>query len=615
MVQPYNIGLTVGADIDPLKRDLGRATKEVDSFGKSVSNGLSKAATAFAAFSVAGVAATGAIYAAGANLVDQQSKLARAIGGTVAATQALTYAADLAGVSMEGVEKDVRKLNASLANPSPKAFEALEKLGLGAANLLQMDVDGRIAAIADRFKELGYTTAEADAAMRNLGLRSADITKFMIDGGGAIRDARRELEQYGFALSDLDAAKVEEANDAFTRAQKVFSGVSQVVAVELAPYLQAVIVKFTEMAKEGGGVGNIVKNAMNSVIGVLSFVANAVEGVKRTFEVAGKAVVVAGLAMKSAMLSVADAITSGPIAKLNDLIDLANKLPNIDIENIRFTDTVRAEIDLTEAAIREGMADIHETLMQPLPGESFRQWAEEVQTSADQAAAAVVASRESMTAPEEIEDKSGILKTPMDEFELDGEDAFATEQELFAKHWDEMNRIAVAGAGGVAQAIASKWGMAAGSTAAAGKSMFDSFSQNSRKMFEVNKAWGIADAIVSTAQGIAAGVRLGWPMGIPAVAWAVANGAAQISKIRSTQFGGGGGSSPTTSAAGSSAQQLPNGGQQAGASGDARVLRIEGFNASSLYTGSQMENLANSLEEFWSDGGGKGRVIFADKER
>jgi hypothetical protein len=62
---------------------------------------------------------------------------------------------------------------------------------------------------------------------------------------------------------------------------------------------------------------------------------------------------------------------------------------------------------------------------------------------------------------------------------------------------------------------------------------------HSKSMFEVSKRFAEVDAGISMWQGVAKGVALGWPLGIPAVAWALAEGAATISQIESQNFGGG----------------------------------------------------------------------------
>jgi hypothetical protein len=644
-----NIGLTVGANIDPLRGDLNRAAGYVSQFGSDATTSIGRfsydagvmlgnVAKAFAATGAAAVAGLTAITIAGANFIDNQSKLARQLVGTVDGINALQYAADLSGVAIEPLSENIRKLNAMLANPSDASKKALDALGLSARELLKMDVDERVAALSDRFAELGYTLPQIDAALKQIGVEGKDVGKLFLEGGEGIRAAREELLAWGFAVSDIEASKIEAVNDSFSKATRILDGIGQVIAAKVAPYIEDLINRFTELAKTGGGAGGLIASAFDPVFKVMTFTIDAVAGIGRAFEVAGKTAALAFLSVEATLWATAGAILNGPAKAVNYFIDTLDKIPGIDIDfrvpttiGDAFTANAKTALD----AVTVGMADIQATLLKPLPGTAIENWAAGVKTSIDSVKSAADFSGS----------ETGALKLPVDFTEandaldmfaekLDQEtrakldafgesltmpsseeifDKFASDADKYRAHWDEMNAVAVAGAGAVAQTVADKFGNAAGSTAAAGKSMLESFSQSSRKMFEINKAWGYADAVISTAQGIAKGVSLGFPAGIPAVAWAVANGAAQISKIRAQTFGGGGSAPAGVQTGGGGqapqGQPSPETQQQRGGS-----LRIEGFDPSHLYRGDQLQNMAGALEEFWNDGGGKGRVIFAGKK-
>ena len=74
--------------------------------------------------------------------------------------------------------------------------------------------------------------------------------------------------------------------------------------------------------------------------------------------------------------------------------------------------------------------------------------------------------------------------------------------------------------------------------------------QHNKKMFEMNKAAGIANAIVSTYQGMAKALEWGWPMGPIFAGLIGASGFAKVSAIQSQSFSGSGGAAPSASAGG-----------------------------------------------------------------
>src|SRR5690606_24198956 len=67
----------------------------------------------------------------------------------------------------------------------------------------------------------------------------------------------------------------------------------------------------------------------------------------------------------------------------------------------------------------------------------------------------------------------------------------------------------------------------------------DAFAGHSQEMFIVSKATAIAQSLISTYQGIAKALELGWPMGPIAAAKIAAIGFAQVAAIVATTIGGG----------------------------------------------------------------------------
>ena len=92
---------------------------------------------------------------------------------------------------------------------------------------------------------------------------------------------------------------------------------------------------------------------------------------------------------------------------------------------------------------------------------------------------------------------------------------------------------------------------------------------------------------------------------MPAAAAMAAAGAAQIQAIRNAEFGGG----VAPSLAGSTVAPPTQNVSSAGAAPDNRALFIQGIQADSLFTGSQLRQLGERISEFLKDGG---QITFAD---
>jgi hypothetical protein len=128
-----------------------------------------------------------------------------------------------------------------------------------------------------------------------------------------------------------------------------------------------------------------------------------------------------------------------------------------------------------------------------------------------------------------------------------------------------------------------------------------------RKMFEINKAASLANAVVKGYESAVSAYKFGMDIGGPPVAAAmaalsVANTGAQINAIRSQTFGGGGGGtayapSGSTAATGQTAMQA---GQ--GSSGAGQVITIQGIGAGDMFTGDSVRGLIDQLIEAQRNG-------------
>lgn len=247
-----NLKVSIGADTADLARGIGRAKAHVQSFARVAKVGALAAGAAF----VAAGAGMAALAKGGLANVDAQAKMARSVDGSIDALRALQLAGADAGVATGDMNQSVQMMGKRLAEAARDGFgpahEALEMLNLSATDLMQMDVDARFGAIADAVNGLGLNAAGAADVMRQFGVRSNEVALALLQGSGAIRAARDEVDKFGLSLDAAAAAGVERANDAFSRVRLVFESLSNQLAVNLAPILEKISVDFQNMATVGG---------------------------------------------------------------------------------------------------------------------------------------------------------------------------------------------------------------------------------------------------------------------------------------------------------------------------------------------------------------------------
>jgi len=318
----------IGADTSGLERGLNRA-------GRSLA-GLAKAAAA------TGVLVGGALAAmtvAGLNAVDAQTKLARSLDGSANSLRAVQIAAGYAGVSVGEANTAMQQLNRELERAKEEgtpAQEALAKLGMSAKDLQGLDVDERMAALADRINALGLSSGQASDILRDLGVRSRNMALLLLQGGDAIRSAREEVAAFGLELTKAQTDSIESANDAVARMGLVFEGLRNKLAIEVAPTLQTMADRFNTLAQSEavqtaierlvsafGALADTIltEDFMQAAIDGLSGIANIAAGVAEGMVTVSQNVEIVTLAFSG--LAIAVAAAGGPLTVVAGLLALA----------------------------------------------------------------------------------------------------------------------------------------------------------------------------------------------------------------------------------------------------------------------------------------------------
>jgi hypothetical protein len=186
--------------------------------------------------------------------IDKVAKSARRLDASIGAFKALELSAGEAGVSLASLADDIQTMNRELATigKSGNGKRALDRLGLSLADLSGLDADEKIATIADRVKDLGLSSGETTAVLRDLGIRNREMALLMLQGGASIRAARSDIRDYGLEISAVDTSKIEAANDQLGRLGLITQYAGQELAKSLVPALGAMAQAMTNSLREGG---------------------------------------------------------------------------------------------------------------------------------------------------------------------------------------------------------------------------------------------------------------------------------------------------------------------------------------------------------------------------
>lgn len=268
-----DVAVRVGADLGPLQRNMRKGGRSLDQFSRQAGQTAKKVAAITAAVGLASAAIGVRMVNATNKSIDAQAKLARQLDGTIDGLRAVQLAGSDAGVETSVLNAAMERLTSRLGEAmegTGEAAKAIETLGLNAADLAGMDIDERMATIADRMETLGLSAAQAGNMLRDFGVRNGEVINLMRQGGDAIRNASVEVERFGLSLSEVDAAEVERAQDAMSRVGLAAEGLQQTLAVELADTITAVA---GQLQEEFVGASNNMRDGVRDAVdaGVNSF--------------------------------------------------------------------------------------------------------------------------------------------------------------------------------------------------------------------------------------------------------------------------------------------------------------------------------------------------------
>ncbi|ATG73683.1 hypothetical protein AN401_07270 [Zobellella denitrificans] len=405
-----NLALQIKADMRQAKAELGQVERTLKQAGRAgqqagrdIKEGMEKGTESVGrlALKVGAVIASLGLMARGiASIrrafgeIDELAKLARGLDASVAGMQALDRAAGRAGVSSGELQSALLRLNQRLGEAIEQggaAQDALSALGLSAEELVNMDVDERVAAIADAMKQYGLNSAQTAFALRELGIRQSAIVNLMQDGGDAIRNSREQIIKFGAALSDVDAAKIERANDAISEIDVVLTGIRNKIAVELAEPLAIVAERFAELAEENDGWSKEVLAGMEAVTKGIALLADMIRVLEIAWEL-GKAAA-AGytrfvLRQVETGLAAVERLVQGSINLMNGLIEGVNRIPGVSIDTIAQVQSgalagVRQSIELLDQAIDQALTNAQELALEPTNLAKAQQFWDEVRARAE----------------------------------------------------------------------------------------------------------------------------------------------------------------------------------------------------------------------------------------
>lgn len=477
-----NLNITIRA-FDKTSKALSSASAGVRKVGGAVLSAKT------AIVGLVGAAGFGALIKSGLAAGDSLAKTADKIGVTTEALAGMRHAAELTGVSTQTMDMALQRFTrraSEAAIGTGEAQGALKELGINAEDLVKLPLDKQMEVVADAMGGLSTQSDRVRIAMKLFDSEGVALVNTLGGGSAALREMIAEADHLGLALSRTDTAQIEAANDAFTRAKGVITGLTNQFTVAFAPVLEAIANSFRQGALDSAEFGNTGQRVADALVNAYAKVQGALHGVR---------MFVTRLQLGFVKLGAYIAEKLVPI--LGTFINIYNKIaPMLGKEIID-----NPLVGFAESA-RESVAILSEELLAMAgidPAANILEAYEAIKVKSRETAEAIAANKTQQVDTEktksaelaEFEAKTGVEKT---------------------KHITGQLATQLQGA-----------------------------AKNSKKMFAMQKAAGIANALISTYQGAAKSMSAyPFPINIGMAAASVAAGMAQVSAIRAQSFDGGG---------------------------------------------------------------------------
>jgi hypothetical protein len=496
-----NLNITIRA-FDKTSKALSSASKGLRKVGGAVLSAKT------AIVGLVGAAGFGALIKQGLAAGDSLAKTADKIGVTTEALAGMRHAAELTGVSTQTMDMALQRFTrraSEAAIGTGEAKGALQELGINAKELVKLPLDKQMEVVADAMGGLSTQSDRVRIAMKLFDSEGVALVNTLGDGSEALREMIAEADLLGLALSRTDTAQIEAANDAFTRAKGVITGLFTQISLNLAPVLKVVADGFTNSAIEANKLGNVGEQVADKIIAGFAYAKAGLHAFNIVLKKMELGFVKIGMYVALSLMP----IMQGFIDIYNSIASLIGKT---EIDTNPLADFAKeSKLSLQELrAELQGMTDLSPDEMAANMIEYFRQIREHSRATAEE----VAANKTQQTQSGEKDTRNALQKNYQALKDV-GENEVAWER----KRGDERAQI-------VASGLASNLAMAG---------------KNSKKMFALSKAAGIANALVSTYQGAAKSMgAYPFPINIAMAASSVAAGMAQVSAIKAQSFDGGG---------------------------------------------------------------------------
>ncbi|TQV76675.1 hypothetical protein FLL45_01565 [Aliikangiella marina] len=541
------LALNLTANSKGLYKGLRNSRRRTDTWANQMRRQIKTVSKAFAGIALAVAVAFSAMYAEQAKAIDQLGKTSDKLGIATQELAGLRLAAELTGVSQNnldmGLQRMTRRLSEAAAGTG-EAKNAIKELGLDAQTLAKLSPDKAFREISVAMNQIPNQADRVRLAFKLFDTEGVNLVNTLRLGKNGLAGAADEAEIFGLALTRIDVAKVEQANDQFTRIRAIGRGLAQQLTVQAAPAVGLLAEKFVGVAKEAGGMGNIAQMVITKIAGGVGMIGdffnglNAVwQGLKVGFVGFGTLVVTVIEGMFDGLSAFTQSFAERMLSPIRFALEFAAQYSDTAKEQLALIDGFVDKIGFeAPEAVRNAAAfmrdqldsvkgSFNEVAMGPYPSDTIAQFFDEVKLISSESAEELI-----KNSPVSILNIDEAKQEVILENQKTLNDKLRAEQQ---KHFNKYGNVVKLFNDWEVKTTAQK----AGAIIQITKGLAGPLVNESKKMFNLMKIARIGEAIMNTYAGInQAMASLPYPFNIAAATVVGAMGFANVAAIKKQKF-------------------------------------------------------------------------------
>lgn len=270
------------ANTSKFETGMKRASKTMQGFGDAVAKATKAAGVAIGGMGLA----LGALTVKQMGAIDATAKLSASLGVGIREFQAISLVAKEAGVDQGKLAMAFTRTQRAIfdaANGSKSGQQAFKSLGLSAKELINLSPDQQFNKIAGALGEVKNATERAALAQQIFGKGGREIINMLGEYNKKVDDARAFNDKFNISLSEVDAAKVEEANDTMGRVGEAIKGLGNTLAVQFSPLVTAAGQALLDAGVDGTTFGKAVKGGISIAAGAIDILRSGIIGIRFIF--------------------------------------------------------------------------------------------------------------------------------------------------------------------------------------------------------------------------------------------------------------------------------------------------------------------------------------------